>query len=224
MGALTRKILLGLGALLVLALMAYGVYKLVAGKTAATHKAPKISLIPTTPPPPPPPPKQPPKPEPPKEQKEVKVDQPAPPKEAAPAPPSQELKMDGPAGDGPSAFSSGKITSENLNNLGSGGQVTPPAVKGLFDPNKNYATLLKGELQRHLQRNKDLRQRSYRVEMHLWVGRDGKVTRHELIGSSGDADIDEVIRQAVAGLTEFSQAPPERMPQPIRLLIVTGNR
>jgi protein TonB len=60
--------------------------------------------------------------------------------------------------------------------------------------------------------------------MHLWVGRDGKVTRHELIGSSGDTDIDEVIRQAVAGLTEFSQAPPERMPQPIRLLIVTGNR
>ena len=224
MGALTRKILLGLGALLVLARMAYGVYKLVAGKTAATHKAPKISLIPTTPPPPPPPPKEPPKPEPPKEQKEVKVDQPAPPKEAAPAPPSQELKMDGPAGDGPSAFSSGKITSENLPNQGTGGQVTPPAVKGLFDPNKNYATLAKGELQRHLSRNKDLRQRSYRVEVHVWVGRDGKVTRHELIGSSGDTDIDEVIRQTVAGLTEFSQAPPERMPQPIRLLIVTGNR
>jgi TonB family protein len=227
MGALTRKILLGLGALLVLALMAYGVYKLVAGKTAATHKAPKISLIPTTPPPPPPPPKEPPKPEPPKEQKEVKVDQPAPPKEAAPAPPSQELKMDGPAGDGPSAFSSGKITSENLNNLGSGGQVTPPPVKGLFDPNKNYTTLVKGELKRHLRSTKNLRQRRVRaerqVEVHLWVGPGGKLTRYELVGSSGDADLDEEMRQTLSTLTEFTLVPPEGMPQPIRVYMYTGD-
>jgi outer membrane biosynthesis protein TonB len=224
MGALTRKLLIGLGALLVLALMGYGVYKLVTGKTATTHKAPKISLIPTTPPPPPPPPQKPPKPEPPKEQKEVKVDQLAPPKEAVPAPPSQELKMDGPAGDGPSAFSSGKITSENLSNLGTGGPGTPAAVKGLFDPVKNYATLSKGEMKRHLLRNKDLRQRRYRVEMHLWVGRDGKVTRYELIGSTGDTEIDEVIRQTLAGFTGFTQAPPEGVPPPLRLLIDTGAR
>ena len=129
--------------------------------------------------------------------------------------------MDGPAGDGPSAFSSGAITRDDLSNLGKG---AAPAVGGMFNPFKNYATLLKGELQRHLLRNKDLRQRSYRIEVHLWVGRDGSVTRHELVGSSGDTDIDEVIRQAVANLGTFSQVPPERMPQPIRLLIVTGAR
>jgi protein TonB len=132
--------------------------------------------------------------------------------------------MDGPAGDGPSAFAAGTITRDDLSNLGKGGGGAAPVVSGLFNPFKNYATLLKGELQRHLLRNKDLRQRSYRVEVHLWVGRDGSVTRHELVGSSGDTDIDEVIRQAVSGLTAFSQAPPERMPQPIRLLITTGAR
>jgi outer membrane biosynthesis protein TonB len=221
-GALTRKLLIALAALLLLALMGYGVYKMTSGKSKAPHKAPKISLIPSTPPPPPPPPKEQPKPEPPKEQKEVKIDQVAPPKEAAPAAPSQELKMDGPAGDGPSAFASGAITRDDLSNLGKGGAA--PVVSGLFNPFKNYATLLKGELQRHLARNKDLRQRSYRLELQLWVGRDGSVTRQELVGSSGDTEIDAVIRQSVSSLGAFSQVPPERMPQPIRLLLVTGTR
>jgi TonB family protein len=135
--------------------------------------------------------------------------------------------MDGPAGDGPSAFSSGKITSENLNNLGTGGQVTPPAVKGLFDPNKNYATLLKGELKRHLRSTKNLRQRRVRaerrVEVNLWVGPGGKLTRYELVGSSGDADLDEEMRQTLSTLTEFTLVPPEGMPQPIRVSIYTGD-
>ena len=121
-----------------------------------------------------------------------------------------------------SAFASGAITRDDLSNLGKAGAA--PVVSGLFNPFKNYATLIKGELQRHLGRNKDLRQRGYRVEVHLWVGHDGAITRHELVGSSGDADIDEVIRQAVGSLAAFSQLPPERMPQPIRLSIVTGAR
>ena len=130
--------------------------------------------------------------------------------------------MDGPAGDGPSAFASGAITRDDLSNLGKGGAA--PVVSGLFNPFKNYATLLKGELQRHLARNKDLRQRSYRLELQLWVGRDGSITRQELVGSSGDTDIDAVIRQSIGSLAAFSQVPPERMPQPIRLLLATGAR
>lgn len=217
-----KNLMMGLGALLVLAVLGYGVYKLVSGKSALPRKAPKISLIPSSPPPRPPPPKEEKKPEPPKEQKEVKVDQVAAPKDAPPAPPSQDLKMDGPAGDGPSAFGAGKITSDDISNIGKGGG--GPVTSGLFNPFNNYATLLKGELQRYLARNKELRQRAYRVDMQLWVGRDGGVTRHELVGSTGDAEIDELIRQAIGVMGGFTQMPPERMPQPIRLRLVTGGR
>jgi periplasmic protein TonB len=219
---LLQKIGLVAGALLLVALLAWGVSSLMHGKSKGVHKAPKISLMPTTPPPPPPPPKEEKRPEPPKDQKEIKVDQPAPPKDAAPAPPSQELKMDGPAGDGPSAFSAGKITSDDISNLGKGGAA--PVASGMFNPFNNYATAIKGDLQRFLARNKDLRQRAYRVDVQLWVGRDGVLSRHELLGSSGDTEVDELIRQSLSTLGNFSQLPPDSMPQPIRLRLVIGGR
>lgn len=222
MNPLLRKTLIGVGALLVLALLAWGVSGLMSGKTKGTGKAPKISLMPSTPPPPPPPPKEEKKPDPPKDEKEIKVDQPAPPKDAPPAAPSQDLKMDGPAGDGPSAFSSGKITSDDLSQVGKGGPVA--AAGGMFNPFNNYATAIKGELQRYLARNKDLRHRAYRVDVQLWVGAGGAITRSELLGSTGDTEVDELIRQSLGSLGNFSQTPPERMPQPIRLRLMTGGR
>ena len=217
-----QKIGLVAGALLLVALLAWGVSGLFSGKTKGVSKAPKISLMPSTPPPPPPPPKEEKRPEPPKDAKEIKVDQPAPPKDAPAAPPSQELKMDGPAGDGPSAFSAGKITNDDLSNIGKEGAA--PAAGGMFNPFNNYATAIKGELQRFLARNKDLRQRAYRVDVQLWVGRDGALSRHELMGSSGDTEVDELIRQSLTALGNFTQVPPEQMPQPIRLRLITGGR
>ena len=224
-----RSLLIRIGliaaGLALLGLLALGIMKLMSGGSSAPARAPKISLIPTTPPPPPPPPKEEKKPEPPKEQKEVRVEQ-APPREAQPAPASADLKMAGPAGDGPSAFGAGKITREDLaglNKSGGGGIAPPPApVAAMFSPYNNYATLLKGELQRLLARNKELRQSSYRVDVNVWVGRDGSLMRHELLGSSGDRDIDTLIRQELTSMAAFSQLPPERMPQPIRLRLSTG--
>ena len=218
-----KKLLYAVGGLLVLVALGLLVYSLVGGKPKAGKGAPKISLIPTTPPPPPPPPKEEKKPEPPKEQKEVK-DMPAPPKDAPPAPPSQELKMDGPAGDGPSAFSAGKITNEDISNVGksTGGGTAVPAT-GLFSPFGGYANQLKSEVQRVLQRNKDLRTQSYRIEVRIWLTKDGSLQRHELVGSTGDPELDTLISQTLATAKAFS-LPPDRMPQPIRLRINTANR
>ena len=130
--------------------------------------------------------------------------------------------MDGPAGDGPSAFGAGKITSDDISNIGKGGAA--PAQSGMFSPFTNYATAIKGELQRSLARNKELRQRAYRIDVQLWVGRDGVLSRFELIGSSGDTEVDDLIRQSLGSQGSFSQVPPERMPQPIRLRLVIGGR
>ena len=236
-----RYTLLGLMLALLVAALGYLLYSRLSVKSSTPPKAPKISLIPSTPPPPPPPPKEEKKPEPPKEQKEVKVDPTPQVKDAPPAPPSPELKMEGAAGDGPSAFAAGKVTREDMVPPAAKPAPTPAptptptpappqqpelpkAVSGLFNPLTNYANGLKGEVQRFLARNKDLRQRAYKVELHLWVDGDGQLTRHELIGSSGDDTTDELIRQAMASLGRTSMVPPQQMPQPIRLSLATGGR
>ncbi|MGZ3237794.1 MAG: TonB C-terminal domain-containing protein [Burkholderiaceae bacterium] len=200
---------------IVMALLGFGLKSLLSGKSGAPKKAPKISLMPTTPPPPPPPPKEEKKPEPPKEQKEMKMEQQQVQKVEAPAP-APELKMEGAAGDGPSAFASGQVTSEDISKLGND--------KGAFNPFNNYAGLLKVELQHYLRKSKDLRQRQYQIEVRVWVGGDGSLKRSELVGSTGDGDTDAAIRQALTSTPSFSESPPANMPQPIRLRIVTTGR
>lgn len=194
----------------VLALIGWGVWTLLHGHAKRPPKLPNITLL--EPPPPPPPPKFEKKPDPPKEQKEIKVEQPVP--KPAPPQPSPELKMDGPAGSGPSAFAAGEITNDDLSKIGTG--------TGMFNPFSNYANLLKGELQRYFAKDSALRQRHYSVEVRVWVAGGGEIKRFELVGSSGDSDTDSAIQQAMTSLPGFKQAPPPNMPQPIRLRIVTA--
>lgn len=205
--------LMVLAAIAVIAIVGFGIRSLLSGH-GAVKKPPKITLIPTTPPPPPPPPKEEKKPEPPKEQKEVKIE----PVEKKEQPPDNpELKMEGKAGDGPSAFASGKVTSEDLSRLGAGGG-------GLLNPFNSYATSIRAELQRFLDRRSDLKRRRYRIEVRLWVADDGRLKRYELLGSTNDVDTDDAIRSALAKLPAFSEPPPPKMPQPIRLRIVAGGQ
>jgi len=223
----TRKrsviVLAALALLLALGGLGYWLSGMLGGKTAAVKKPPKITLLaPPPPPPPPPPPKFEKKPDPPKEQKEMKVEQPVQ-KQDTP-PPSPELKMDGPAGNGPSAFGAGKITSEDLSKVGTGkpGGTGSTEKTGMFNPFANYANLLKGELQRSLGKNANLKRRRYAVEVRVWITATGAASRFELVGGSGDSDTDEAINLAMAALPVFSQTPPNNMPQPIRLRISTG--
>ncbi len=210
----------GAVAVLTLGALGYGVYTLTHAKSGKLKKQPKITLLAPAlpPPPPPPPPKFEKKPEPPKEQKEMKIERPV--ENKVVQAPSPELKMDGPAGDGPSAFSAGKITSEDISKLGTGKAVAEKT--GMFNPFNNYASLAKGELQRHLAKNNALRRRVYTIEVHVWVAPSGALQRFELVGSSNDSDTDEAIRATLASLPSFSQSLPANMPQPIRLRIKTG--
>jgi len=213
-----RNLALFAGGAAVLALMAWGVYSFVSKIDDKPKKAPKISLMPSTPPPPPPPPKEEKKPEPPKDlNKPPPMEQP----KMAPPAPSADLKMDGPAGDGPSAFSAGKISSEDLSNVGKG-PGGPGGSGGSVNAYNYYANLIKTELQRQLNRNKDLREIPYKAEVQVWVGRDGSVSRFELVNGTGDAELDGFLKKALSGSVAFSAGPPDKMPQPIRLRISTG--
>ncbi len=209
-------------AVLTLAAMVAGAYWVMGmGKSDVKKKAPKIALITPAapPPPPPPPPKFEKKPDPPKEQQEVKMAQPE--RKQDDPPPSPELKMEGAAGNGPSAFGAGKVTSEDLSKLGTGER--SGTGTGMFDPYANYLQLAKGELQRYLKKNASLRRRRYSLDVHLWVSASGAVSRFELAGGSGDQETDEAVSQALASLPALSQALPNNMPQPLRLRISTGS-
>ncbi len=200
------RIALGvLAAVAVVGLVVWGIAGILGAKPGKTRQAPKISLMPDKPPPPPPPPKEEKKPEPKDQQKEMKVE---PPKEPMPQAQNEPLKMEGAAGDGPSAFAAGSVSQEYK-----GGSVGG-RMQGGF-----YASRLQRHLQAELNRKKKLRDSDYRVTVRVWIARDGTVQRAELSQSTGNASLDDVLRQALMAVAAMPEPPPENMPQPLRIRV-----
>lgn len=194
-----------LGAALI-ALVTWGIMTLMGGKSGKPRKPPVVTLLPDKPPPPPPPPKEEKKPEPPKENKDVKIE---PPKEAPQPAQNEPLKMEGAAGDGDSAFGAGTVGREYAGgNVGATG-----AVQGM------YAGRLQRHLQEQLSRNRKLKESDYRVTVRVWLRRDGSVEKADLAQSTGNSGLDELLREALLQVAAMREAPPENMPQPIRIRI-----
>lgn len=194
-----------LGAALI-ALVTWGIMTLMGGKSGKPRKPPVVTLLPDKPPPPPPPPKEEKKPEPPKENKDVKIE---PPKETPQPAQNEPLKMEGAAGDGDSAFGAGTVGREYAGgNVGATG-----AVQGV------YAGRLQRHLQEQLSRNRKLKESDYRVTVRVWLRRDGTVEKADLAQSTGNSGLDELLREALLQVAAMREAPPENMPQPIRIRI-----
>ena len=201
-------------ALLVLALIGLGWFihsQMGSGGSGPKRQTVKIAVLPDTPPPPPPP-KEEKRPEPkpeenkpqPQEQKVV---------EAPPEP--QQLKMEGTAGDGPSAFAAGGVSSEYK-----GGAIGTGAGGSLGDrmASLNYGNAAKRDLHAFLNREESLRKAGdYKVPIALWLRADGSVERFELQGSAGDTQTDEQLKQALNRFKGFRTPPPPNMVWPMRL-------
>lgn len=205
-------------AVLVLALVAAGYFiysQMGKGGGGPKRQTVKIAVLPDTPPPPPPPPKDEKKPEPkpdenkpqPQEQKQV---------EAPPEP--QQLKMEGAAGDGPSAFGAGTVNKEyDKGSIGTGTGGGTLADKLAFSGFGNSA---RREVNDFLNRDQALRRSGdYKLPVSLWVRTDGSIERFELDASSGNPDVDTRLRQALSQFRGFRNPPPAGLPQPIRLQV-----
>jgi hypothetical protein len=59
----------------------------------------------------------------------------------------------------------------------------------------------------------------YRVVLQLWIGEYGVVHRSELLGSTGNADRDQMLSEILSGLP-VGKAPPADLPQPVTLVIL----
>ena len=206
-----KRIAIALVALLVLGAIAYGINSLMQGGDAKPKKTiTKIALKDIPPPPPPPPPKEVPKEQPkPDAPKEVKMEQPKP----AEAPPAEQLKMDGPAGDGPSAFAAGEVKNDY-----SGGDVKTIGSDGGAKFNW-YAGLLKSQIETALGKDQKLKEGQYKLVVTVWLKANGDIEKLDVVQSDAQPEIEKAVKMALDNMPAMRESPPEGMPQPIKLRI-----
>jgi protein TonB len=198
---------------LVMAVAGWFTYKSLGGKGhEPKRQTVKIAVLPDTPPPPPPPPPKEKPPEPKEQENKPQPQEQQKPQETPPEP--QQLKMDGPAGDGPSAFAAGSVNSEYK-----GGEVGTGIGGGPVDRMK--FAFFTGKLSRHIQaaltKDPDLRF-EYRLNVRIWINPAGRIDKAVLMQSTGDAQQDRQLEAALLKLPPIDSTPAD-LPQPATLRI-----
>jgi len=179
------------------------------GKPVRKQEIQQLTLI--KPPPPPPPEQKPPEPEVKKEVVELPDPEPEP--QADEPPPGPDLGVDAEGtGDGDGFGLLGKKGGADL--LGSRGN--PWAW---YDAMVNEAVT--SAFQEALAREKELRDRKYRVVVKIWIGANGKISQVALVDSTGDPKVDELLKKVLQGVEALRGAPPADMPQPLKIRVTS---
>lgn len=183
---------------------------------APRRQVAKISILPDTPPPPPPP-KEEKKPEPPKEEPKTLIREEQLKQAEAPKP-AEPIKMEGAAGNGPSAFAAGNVAREYAGgapitgNGGPGGSAADRAQERFYA--NTARQLLQGEIERHLKADAE----QLTATFSIWLDRDGGIQRFELSPSGNDAN-DTALRTALDETRRQFKLPPPpalALSQPLR--------
>jgi len=191
------------------------------GGHSESPKGPQITMIKLLPPPPTPPPTPPPEVKPqPTAQEMVEQKQMMEPETK----PEKEQKRDEP----PKAHDKAPAGPLGLNTKGEGagdafGLVGKPGGNGLFGDGGGgggsrwgwYAGEVQARVQDALQKNQKTRSATLRVEVRIWPDTTGRVTRAELVGSTGDPALDAAVKGEVLTGLQLQEPPPAGMPLPI---------
>jgi hypothetical protein len=205
------------GALLLIALLigaALYLRKLVGQDSVPKRQVSKISILPDTPPPPPPPPKE----------TKPPPDAPTKPLPDAPVlkaaemqqPPNAPIKMEGAAGDGPSAFAAGKVNSEY-----SGGAISSGAAQTGTSSDRAqerfYANTARQLLRDAIEKSLKSEATQATAEFSVWITREGGISRFEL-KPTGDSRLDGELNAALDETTRNLKlpAPPAAAGQPMK--------
>ncbi|WP_315784749.1 MULTISPECIES: TonB C-terminal domain-containing protein [unclassified Bradyrhizobium] len=187
----------------------------------------EITLLAVTPPPPPPPP---PKVTPPVEQKMLEQPKMAEPefKEERPVDkpqdkPIKDAKDDQPPG--PLSLDAKATGPGDLFGLGGkpGGNPYGGAGGGGSSRWGWYASIIQQQIEAALRANEKTKKAVIRVQISLWADSSGRVSRVQLLSSTGDAELDQALRDDVLGNLTLRQPPPKDMPMPI-VTRVTASR
>lgn len=87
----------------------------------------------------------------------------------------------------------------------------------------SYSAAIQNAMRGALCHHEETRPGSYRTLVRLWIGASGAVTGAELVTSTGDSTRDALLSGAFQGLA-VGAPPPADLPQPVTLLVTSGNR
>lgn len=216
-GTWTGRLLKIGGTLLLVAALGFAALylrKLVGEDSAPKRQISKISILPDTPPPPPPPPKdlKPPPDAPNKPLPDAPLLKPA----EVQQPPNAPIKMEGAAGDGPSAFAAGKVNSEyNGGAVSTGAAQTGTASDRAQE--RFYANTARQLLRDAIEKSLKSEATQATAEFSVWIARDGGISRFEL-KATGDAKLDAELNAALDDTTRSLKlpAPPAAAAQPMK--------
>lgn len=104
--------------------------------------------------------------------------------------------------------------------VGSGGGMGAGGSGGGRAGNATYGQYLAYALQRAVQRDAAAARLAYpQMLVNLWLDESGRITRVELVRSSGDAKTDEVLLGALRALGQLDERPPAGLTFPARVAI-----
>jgi len=78
-----------------------------------------------------------------------------------------------------------------------------------------YASIVQTQIEAALRSNPKTRNAVMQVQIRLWADGSGRVSRIQLVSSTGDAELDTVIRNDVLGSLTLREPPPKDMPMPM---------
>jgi len=78
-----------------------------------------------------------------------------------------------------------------------------------------YAAIVQQQIETALRANSKTRNAVLEVQVRMWADATGRVTRVELAPSTGDPEIDAVLRNEVLGGLVLREPPPKDMPMPL---------
>lgn len=225
-----------IGALGLLAGGGYAVASMLkGGDKPAPKKAAEMPMVRLAPPPPPPPPKPPePKPEQPEkapdptEQKMIdqapvaSEEKPAETPAADPAPADAPMgtSIQGSGDDGFGLAYSRTGGGNTIGGTGTGG--TGSGGSGLYRWGA-YAGRVQSRVSKALSENKSTRSAALDLRVRVRVDATGRISGVELIGGTGDAELDAALKGEVLTGLPLGEAPPDDMPMPI-VMRITGRR
>ncbi|WP_454731325.1 MULTISPECIES: TonB family protein [Cupriavidus] len=209
-----RGPLAGAVAALALALAGWALWKWAGDTASARKEAPRLPPMVSLPPPPPPPPPEQKPPEPVKQERirtpDPKPMEPAPRPAEAPRPAndaaqSVTMNADAQAGAGGIQVGSG-------DGMGSGGAGRAG--------NATYGQYLAYALQRAVQQNPATARLAFpQVMVNMWMDENGRITRVELVRSTGSAATDEALLAALRALGRVDERPPAGLSFPARVVM-----
>jgi hypothetical protein len=180
--------------------------------SAVKRQVARIAILPDTPPPPPPPP-------PPRKEEVARPEARPQPQDNTPKPPAPDnapLKMEGAAGNGPSAFQSGSVSQDYQ-----GGKPTVGAAAGggAVDraAERLYAGTVRQMLRDEIERQLPPDAGEILVSFALWISADGRLSRWELDPAAASASSGAALQQALERSAAQLQLPaPNSVSQPMR--------